>query len=71
MDGLPGLRCPSCGEMDKLSVRVEDATVYCTDCDNEMSRGKVVDARTECLRQADKWAALLSAIDAMQVKEAT
>lgn len=36
-----GLRCPSCGEIDCLSVKLETLAVCCNECNEEVSRSEV------------------------------
>jgi Zn ribbon nucleic-acid-binding protein len=36
-----GLRCPHCGEVDCLDVRVENLVVECRECSEEITKAEV------------------------------
>ena len=52
-----GLRCPHCGEVDCLSVRLDDLVLSCSECSEDVTQAEV-DA------MVDQWRRLLGWIDA-------
>lgn len=34
---FPGLKCPECGEEGTLSIRLEDGSILCGDCEETLS----------------------------------
>jgi Zn ribbon nucleic-acid-binding protein len=36
-----GLRCPACGEVDCLSIKLETLAVECNECSETITRGEV------------------------------
>lgn len=62
--GFEGLRCPHCGETDTLSVQVDDLTLSCRECSEDVTRADVeavIDAYSRLLKWIDSAAAVLAA----------
>lgn len=38
---FPGLKCPECGEVDTLSIRLENGSVFCGDCEESISAEQI------------------------------
>lgn len=51
-----GLRCPHCGESESLNVKVEDLTLVCTSCEDEITHAEVKEV-------VDKWIRLFNWLD--------
>lgn len=51
-----GLRCPSCGEIDSLSVKLDTLAVECNECSETIERAEV-------LAMVARWQALFGWLD--------
>lgn len=54
-----GLRCPHCGEVDSLDIKVETLEIECRECSDEVTKGEI-----EAL--IARWAGLFAWIESAQ-----